>query len=399
MLTGPGAAGVWTPHDTSLLDEVAGVTTVRASGPIPERAGGWRGRADRLLDRQDAFTRWWVDAIVRAGSALRDDVDIVLAEVAPYETAFGAQALAAAKGVPWIADLQDPWALDEMWLYPSAVHRARARRQMRRSFASAAAVVMNTPEAAVRVVQAFPELGGGDRVLSIPNGFDPADFVDVAPVTGDGAFRIVHTGYLHTEFALDHQRSRRLRRLAGGMPIRDVDFLTRSHVYLLEAVAKLELAQPELRGSIEVHLVGNLTAADRDVAAPYPFVQLHGFRPHAETIAVLKGADLLFLPMHDLPQGTRAGLVPSKTYEYVASGRPILAAVPDGDARDLLARVGSATLCRPAAVECLSAAIHEAVRARQAGTPLPRPNEAVVAEYDYRRLAARMASLIERVLG
>ena len=53
----------------------------------------------------------------------------------------------------------------------------------------------------------------------------------------------------------------------------------------------------------------------------------------------MRSADLLFLPMQDVPG--RAGLVPGKTYEYVAAGRPILAAVPEGDARDLLREAGA----------------------------------------------------------
>ena len=207
----------------------------------------------------------------------------------------------------------------------------------------------------------------------------------------------MHSGYLHTEFALAHRRSRRLRRLAGGLPVSEVDFLSRSHVFLVEAVAALEARRPELRGAIEVHLVGNVTDADRAVAAPHAFVRLHGFQSHGDTIALLKSADLLFLPMHDLPPGLRAGLVPSKTYEYVASGRPILAAVPDGDARDLLLRAGTATVCRPTAVDCLADAILARFESRSAGEPEPTVDPAVVEEYDYRRLAARMAAVIERV--
>ncbi len=71
----------------------------------------------------------------------------------------------------------------------------------------------------------------------------------------------------------------------------------------------------------------------------------------------MRSADLLFLPMHDLPAGRRAGLVPQKTYEYLAAGRPILAAVPDGDARDLLDASGVARLCRPADAAAMAAAV------------------------------------------
>ena len=65
----------------------------------------------------------------------------------------------------------------------------------------------------------------------------------------------------------------------------------------------------------------------------------------------MRSADLLFLPMHDLPEGTRAGLIPYKTYEYLGARRPILAAVPDGDVRDMLAPLERVWLVRPADVD------------------------------------------------
>ncbi len=34
----------------------------------------------------------------------------------------------------------------------------------------------------------------------------------------------------------------------------------------------------------------------------------------------MRSADLLFLPMQNLPPGVRATIVPGKTYEYLASG-------------------------------------------------------------------------------
>ena len=118
--------------------------------------------------------------------------------------------------------------------------------------------------------------------------------------------------------------------------INDVDIYTRSHVYLLEAVERLRATDPELAASIEIHLAGVLTDSDREIASACLDVQLHGYVTHAESIELMRTADLLFLPMQNLPAGTRATIVPGKTYEYLASGTPILAAVPDGDARDIL---------------------------------------------------------------
>ena len=88
-------------------------------------AAGWRGRAERWLGMQPHWSRWWVDGVTRIGSGL-DDVDVIVATMSPYESAYAARRLSAELGRPWVADLRDPWALDEMTVFPSALHR-RAR--------------------------------------------------------------------------------------------------------------------------------------------------------------------------------------------------------------------------------------------------------------------------------
>jgi glycosyltransferase involved in cell wall biosynthesis len=325
------------------------------------------------------------------------EVDAVIGELIPYGTAGPVSELARRLRVPWIADLQDPWALDEMWLYPSAVHRLRDRRRMRSILRTADAVVMNTPQAATMLREAFPEFAER-RVLSIPNGFDAEDFAETRPERVDDVFRIVHSGYLHTDLGLRHRRLRRIRRALGGMPVPSVDYLTRSHVFLLRAVDRLLRTEPDLDGRVEVDLLGVETPEDREVAATYPFVRFHGYRSHGETIAMLQAADLAFLPMQDLPSGVRAGLVPGKTYEYLASGTPILAAVPDGDARDILAEAGNASICRPADVDCLTNALRERVAAWRSGTLGPAANPDVLVRFERRRLAASLAAVVRDVV-
>ena len=81
---------------------------------------------------------------------------------------------------------------------------------------------MSTPEAVHRLLAAFPDLR--DRpVVAIPNGYAAEDFAAPLPARDDGAFRIVHTGYLHTELGLQHRRSLPLRRfLRGSVPGLDI---------------------------------------------------------------------------------------------------------------------------------------------------------------------------------
>jgi hypothetical protein len=396
VVTGPGLGGErWTPTDDALAREVPDdieVHRVPGPEPVPSR---WAGRAQRWFGRQNAWQRWWIEGAVETGRSARD-VDLVYTWVSPFESTYAASRLAREFGVPWVPDLADPWALDEMMLYPTALHRRLEVNRMRRALADAGAVVMSTEEAALRVRAKVPELRN-TPVVAVPNGYDAADFVDEPPPRSDDAFRIVHTGYLHTELGLSQRTllGRVRRRLGGTVP--GVDFLTRSHVYLLKAVELLRRREPELTSRLEVHLAGVLQKEDLAYAGQ-PWVHLHGYMAHDEVVELLLTADLLFLPMHDLPPGVRVGIVPGKTYEYVASGRPILAAIPEGDAQDLLEAAGGTVVCRPADVEGMAAAIEKQLRRFEAGEPPEPRNPEVVELYEYRVLAARLTAVFDQLV-
>jgi hypothetical protein len=109
----------------------------------------------------------------------------------------------------------------------------------------------------------------------------------------------------------------------------------------------------------------------------------------------MKSADLLFLPMHDLHPGTRAGLIPYKTYEYMGARRPILAAVPDGDVRDMLGPLEHASLVRPSDVEGMAAVLRD--RLAHTGTGVRVPTEALRA-FERRQCVARIAQVLDSVL-
>jgi glycosyltransferase involved in cell wall biosynthesis len=400
VITGTGAAADrWSPSDSSLSQEIdQDVEVWRVPGPEPPvSVPGWRGRAVRVLGNRSEFEKWWIEGAVELGLRVAGDADAVFGELVPYTTSAAAARLSKELSAPWVADLQDPWVLDEMWLYPSAVHQRRDTMRMQRLLASASSIIMNTPEATERVRRRFPELAG-KLAPSITNGFDEEDFAEPDPGRDPATFRIVHSGYLHTESGYALRTSRRRRRLLGGMPYPEVDFLPRSHVFLLEAIDRVIAAEPKLADVIELHLAGVISQLDREIAARSAVCRVHGYLPHGETVKLVRSADLLFLPMHELPPGVRAGLVPGKAYEYLGARRPILAAVPDGDARDYLEAAGNATLCRPADVGCLAQAIRDEIERWRAGRQRAEPDPDVRAQFDRRLLSERLAATIDAVV-
>ena len=386
VVTGPASTTLeWAPPDASMAEEIPARS--RSSGfPArnPRSPGGFRGRAERWLgSAAGSRVGGWTGC--REPPRLASDADVIYASMSPFETATAASRIAAAAGKPWVADLRDPWALDEWTRYPTALHRRLDLRRMREALASASAVILNTPEAERATRAALPELAG--RLATIPNGWDADDFSEpVAPRADGEPFRIAHVGYVHDAPAGAGSHGRRDARSGarrGGLVTE-----ARSVRFLLEAVRRVR-AEGASR-PIEVHLAGpaRTNVSEEDAG----FVVDHGYVSHAEAVALLRGSDLLFLPMHDLADGERSRTVPGKTYEYLASGTPILAALPAGDARDLLTGIPNAWLCSPRDVGCMVHAIREALDAPSSERAVP----AIAAAYEREELTRRLAGVFDR---
>jgi glycosyltransferase involved in cell wall biosynthesis len=392
VVTGPGSeAGRWAPPDESLVaDAPPNLDVRRLTDPVPpETTGAWR-RAERLARVTTPFARWWIDGAVEVARQV-EDVDVIYASMSPFETAVAARRLARTFGKPWVADLRDPWALDEISVFPTALHRRAELRRMSSLLSTAAAVIMNTEEAA-RAARTLPGLAR-TPVSAIPNGWDASDFAGPAPPQNARTLSIVHTGYLHTALGRAYRRSARVRAILGGAET-GIDFLPRSHVYLLRALDRVIGGHPAARERIELHLAGVLSSEDeREIERfPHPgMVRTHGYIPHSESVRLVRSAGLLFFPMHDLPVGKRARIVPGKAYEYLASRRPILAAVPDGDARDLMTASERAYVCRPMDVACMAAAIERELDRPEAERAVPARRDERLAQYERRELTRRLA--------
>ena len=163
VVTGPGAPrDRWDSHDADLLRRIP-ADRGDPSSPRTRAVGTYRHRGSRraVFDRvSHDWVRWWIDEATALGRRVGAGAEVVLTSCAPYETAWAGARVAVDLGTPWVADLEDPWALDEMRVYPTAVHRALALREMRRALELASAIVMAAPEAAARVRRAMPELAG-----------------------------------------------------------------------------------------------------------------------------------------------------------------------------------------------------------------------------------------------
>ena len=400
VLAGPAAQNSrWAPDDQSLAAQIPEDLVVIRPEHAPQPTTTDRLRW-RITGETTAVTKAWAKFVLERGpaAAREHQARAIIVTLGPFECLSGALALGEQTGLPVIADLRDPWALDEMRSYSHRLQGFFDRRRMQSQLQRCALVIMNTPEAE-RQLTDFLGQQPTHGTTCITNGYDHADFAEPSPEPGDtNAFHIVHTGYLHTGFARQNdQANTLLRRLRGGLR-QGVDLWGRTHRYLLRALDLVGKQSPEVAARIQLHLHGVLSASDTaeiQNSAWSDQVQTFGYSPHNQSVEAIRKADLLFLPMQGLPQGQSATIVPGKTYEYLASRRPILAAIPPGDARDFVEAANAGTVVRPDDTQAMATALHNFV---SAGRAPDRDLGPEVVRFERRELARQLADVIQRVL-
>lgn len=341
----------WTPKDYTFGKDVNNNCMVfRVSTPPPPPDIKIMRRLKKLFFLQDNFSKWWIRHAIKLGEEIikENKIDVIYATMSPFQSSYVADCLSKKYNIPWVADLRDPWALDEMVLYPSSLHKRYDLYRMKEVLFGASAIIMNTPEAAESLIKHFREFTN-KRILSITNGYDAKDFDRNVENNKNIKFRVVHSGSLYSETGIQLNKNKALYNILGGVN-KNVNILGRSLIYLLKSLEDWAEESPEIINEIEVMLIGKSDPGDiamlegKRCKNVFNFT---GYVPHEESIFYIKSADLLFLPMHNIADGHRATTVPGKLYEYIASGRPILAAVPEGDAKDILMKSGLAYITQP----------------------------------------------------
>lgn len=389
------SGGRWAPPDPSLTADIGPCTQVIRVA-VPDRRSG-PARCGPCVDRCQP---WVGSAYEQVAEIVRSwGADAVLITMSPFSLAHLGNALVRDSHVPVVLDLRDPWALDGWPMYPTRWHWLRDRRLMRRSLAGAAGVVMNTPEARRAVLEDVRGLDP-DRVTAIPNGFDADDLGRWEPHDRDGRFLIVHAGSLHSYVLYPSRRlSDRVKRLVKYRP-EPIRPEGRTLYYLLRAIQRLRAVGHPVGERALVTLVGDVDDQTRQSirdAGMESAVQLLGYLPHKESVRWLSRADALFLPLHGLPAGRRSRIVPGKTYEYLAAGRPILGCLPAGDARDLVQACGGfcADPCDPEEIAAALERIHDSAADRPRAVPQPD----WLTRFERRSLTGHLAMFLTRITG
>jgi len=394
--------GRWDPEDESLLHDVEGCARVVRIGPTSDP--GETDRWSRALFDRDPTARWIEPAYCAARDlVIRGQVDCVLITMSPFWLSHLGRRLKEETGVPVVYDLRDPWALDG-WQPQRTFWRWRREMQtMRLTLGMANGVIANTREAAHRIEETCPDLAASLTVIT--NGYDAEDFRAATGAPPREAwhdeFLLVHTGTLHGEVLYSTNRLKvAIKRVMEYSPERIVPS-GRTIAHLLAGLRRLRDEGREGSERVRIVLVGPAdggTVRCIRESGLADAVTCTGFVSHAESVRWLLRSDALFLPLHDVAPGERSLIVPGKTYEYLAVGKPILGCLPEGDARDLVAAARLGYVSSPTDEGEIAKAIDRMLCDWRAGRFDACQQEAWVRAYERRQLCRLLDTFLRGVL-
>ncbi len=262
---------------------------VRANVFVPDARIGWIPSATR--------------AAVRIAKSER--IDAILTSSPPQSVQIVGRRAARRSGLPWVGDYRDPWT---KIYYNAELRRARFIRRLDERLEQAC--VRSADEVIAVNDMVRDSLGlSPERATVITNGYDADEFAgQVFPI--EDSFTLVYVGNLISSLG----PTATLFRVLGEM-VRDPQFAGDLRLVFVGRIH--ERAREELR--------------ERGLAERTEFA---GFVPHVDAIGWLRRATVpLFIGPGDI--------LGTKVFEYIATGRPLLAlAPPCGDVDSLLSSCG-----------------------------------------------------------
>ena len=365
----------------SSLNENRAIPTIGRSEPSVDRSGksGWyqklKDGVTSLFDIPDGEIGWFLPAVMAGIRAVKQErVDAIYATGKPWTAHLIGTALRICTRRPLIVDFRDPW-LTNPFRDSSSPFRNRLEAYLERKVVEKAdLVVTNTVALRDEFFHRFPQCSR-DKFIALPNGFDPDDFAGVVSnrIRCKEKFVITHTGFLYGK--------------------RD----PRSFLEALELLLADGRVDPN---KIEVVFVGS-------VELPYnlpEYLNTHRLNqivtlvPHVlyqKSLEYLSAGDLLLL----LQPGTETQ-VPSKLFEYIALGKPILAISPrEGATSKLVTDECLGMTAEAESVEAIASAMERLYQDWTHGAMSLRSNGRAREKFNVKTVAAILAQKLNQLVS
>lgn len=285
-----------------------------------------------------------------------------------------------------IIDYRDPWTQNITYERRSPLHAWLNHFLEARIVKHSDIVIANT---VINERNLANEFGAGQdrtKFVTIHNGFDKDDFE--VPVDGKyEPFTITYAGAFYFSVGSSFESS------SGSEVMR-----TYSPFYFFEALERAFSLRPDIKERFQVNFMGVLGHGYDPIIRSHGLertVNRLGYLDYDEHIRVLKRSHALLLVLSS--GEISRGWVPSKFFQYLGSGNPVLALVPPGEVRTILEKTQAGVYVDPDDTDNIAGAIiglYDDYYAR--GEQFER-NEDEVMKYERNYLTSLLVRALERL--
>jgi glycosyltransferase involved in cell wall biosynthesis len=295
-------------------------------------------------------------------------IEVVIVTVPPFSAlVVGTRLKREFPSLLLVSDFRDEWLtfyLKDFEFQNSDYTRRRAETIEREAVELSDLVVAVNDSSRDEIRKRYPG-EPGRKFTVIPNGYDPEVFAGFTPRTNTSSKMIVtHVGTIYK---------------------------TASPRFYLEAADALP---PEIRRHLETRFVGRISGDEEAILENRSSTIVPmGFMPQADALKYMEETDYLLLTM------TNDISVPGKLFEYMASGKPILAITAPGNEVDRILRETDTGLSAPPNdIPAITAMLKRAYEAWREGKPVSDANSASVRRYGRPKLVKEYSALMRGAL-
>jgi len=272
-------------------------------------------------------------------------------------------------GLPWIADFRDGWTRNPAFFDPPTPLHSSFHRFMEKQVAKKCDLLLAVSNP---ITEHFRSLlpHGRDKIHTLTNGYDEEDFRGLEG-EAPGKFTLSYTGTLYGP-ATPVPFFRALGAVLERNPSWRRDFQIRFYSSLDQRVMK----------EIERRRLGDV-------------IRVEGLKPYRESLRrqIAATALLLFIA----PGRNSEITMTQKVFEYLRSGRPILAMIPKGACRNLLSEFEGDWIQEPEDVPGIEKALEEMYRKWKSGR-LWGPSRDNMDRFERRNLTRRLARYLDELM-
>ena len=315
---------------------------------------------------------WLPFAYFKAKKLIADEqIDVIYTTSAPYTAHLIGYFLKGRTGKPWVADFRDEWTQNPFREPLFSWQRNVDLWLEQRVLSSADHVITVTePYRAQMSSLLRPALRG--KFATITNGFDADDFKTCCSSVAE-KFNIAYSGVFYGAQQPTH-------------------FLSALENLVNHGKIPLDRIEIVFAGPARTWRPTTLS----EVSPLNKVIKLTGYISHHEAIHYLMNSDVLMLIVSRL---RGKGNIPGKTFEYIASGKPILALVPrDGAAAELLRRTKTkAVIVEPEDTSAIEGALLDLYVQWEKGKLKTKMDWDKIRMYEGRELTRKLCGILNRL--